>query len=114
MQNTAIQQVYGAAAATLIDQFEFLIERQTGLTPSSWDLMPLVVGDQTVQTLIPVPSTVPEKEAFRALNTELAFRKAVQRTTEAMSHVGMSGEDLPELWRVAKAFVNPVSPSSLS
>jgi hypothetical protein len=102
MQNAAIESIYGAAAATLIDHLDFLVQRESSFAPAGWDLVERCEGEQAIQMVVPVPGTLEAKSAFEQLNHYLNFRKAIQRSTEAMSHQGCTGDDCPELWKAAK------------
>ncbi|WP_092320623.1 hypothetical protein [Pseudomonas saponiphila] len=103
MRNAAIDSIYGPAAHSLVDHLDFLTTRQTGISPTAWNV---VVDDSGVSVIVPLASTVEAKEKFETLNHTLNFRKAVQRSIEAMSSVGCTAEDCPALWEAATKLAN--------
>lgn len=103
MKNEAISLIYGQAADSLVDHLDFLVTRETGHVAAGWDI---VSTDGGVQMIVPVASSTDAKALFEKLNNKLNFRKAVQRTTEAFSHCGITEEQCPALWAAATALMS--------
>ena len=103
MRNAAIDSMYGPATHSLVDHLDFLITRQAGISPTAWNV---VVHDSGVNVIVPVAATIEAMEKFEQLNHTLNFRKAVQRSLEALSSVGCTAEDCPALWEAATKLAN--------
>lgn len=108
MKNEQIDSIYGAAAHTLIDHLDFLVTRQAGFAPAGWDIQ----EHESVMMVVPVAGSVEAKEKFETQNHVLNFRKAVQRSIEAMSHMGCSADDCPALWDAATKLAHSASGES--
>ena len=104
MIDSQICQIYSSAARALITNLEFLVQRESGFTPAAWSVVQVEINDSVVHMIVPVATTEKMKAALAATNNELNFRKAVQRSTEALIQQGLGKEDLPELWAVAESY----------
>ena len=104
MINSQISDIYSGATSSLITNLEFLVQRETGLSPAAWGVEEVMINDSVVHMIVPVATTEPMKAALAATSNELNFRKAVQRATEALSQQGLTGEDFPALWEVAASY----------
>lgn len=104
MIDSQITQLYSAATSALITNLEFLVQRETGFSPTAWRVEQVEINEDVVHMIVPVATTEPMKAALARTNKELNFRKAVQRATEALSQQGLSAEELPTLWAVACSY----------
>lgn len=71
------------------------MQRETGFSPEAWGVEEVDINDSVVHIIVTMASTESMKAALATTNNKLSFRKAVQRTTDALSLQGLTGEDLP-------------------